>query len=250
VREPIQIAGHRGFRYHELSPELLGLLPRWLRERHVDDGVDLKRGRVFRWKDLVVKFSPPSARFRDRFRPGSALRAAEWHAQLAPLAMAQPHLALEQRNLTGLHSQLLVSEFVEGVFLHEIFRDDPHAVGEYARFVAELHGRGFFHGDLHSLNLLWDGERWVLIDVEGFRGGLHRLRPARLVTQHWGLISSNLMGYAAATDEELRPIFDAYIAHSTLSLNVDKVWSDATRLASDRFALWGLRPGETLPIGT
>jgi len=240
--------GHRGFRYRELSPELLGLLPQWLRDLRVDGGQDLKRGQVFRWKDLVVKFGGARMRIRDRFRHGSALRAAEWYGRLKPIAMAQPYLAMESRSLAGLHSQILVSEFIDGSFLHEIFREDTHAVEEYARFVAELHGRGFFHGDLHSLNLLWDGERWVLIDVEGFRGGLHRLRPARLVAQHWGLISSNLMGYAAATEGELRSIFEAYMDYSDRSLNRDKVWCDVRRLSLERFALWGLKQGETLSV--
>ncbi len=236
MREPIQIDGYKGFRYRELEPDLVSALPHWLATGRVDDGQDLKWGAVFRWRELVVKFGGARRRLRDRFRACASIRGADLYERLQPLGMPQPYLALERRSRRGLESQLLVIEFIEGRFLHDVFREDAHAVSEYARFIAEMHGRGIFHGDLHTLNALWDGERWVVIEMDGLRHSLHRLRATRLIASHWGLVSSSLAGRAGGTDEEVRAIFDEYVRVSRLSFDAESVWAEAKRHAAHRIA--------------
>lgn len=206
-------------------------MPLWLESRRVEDGEDLKWGAVFRWRDLVVKFGGPSHRLRDRFRPSVSIRGADSHERLLPLPTPKPYAALEQRSWRGIESHLLVTEFIDGCFLHDVFPKDAHAVDEYARFLAEMHTRGIFHGDLHTLNTLWDGERWVVIDVKGFRGRLHRLRPARLIAKHWRLISSNLMRISGSSLPELRAFFDAYVEHSTIKFDASDVWDEVNALS-------------------
>lgn len=206
----------------------------WLESGRVEDGEDLKWGAVFRWRDHVVKFGGARSRLRDRLRPSVSIRSADLHARLLPLATPKPFVALERRTWRGLEAHMFVGEFIQGRFLHEVFHKDQEAVAAYVRFLAEMHRRHLFHGDLHTLNALWDGERWVVIDVKGFRGPLHRLRPARLVVKHWRLISSNLIRICQATLPELREFFYAYVECSPLKFDPAEVWDEVNSLSDPK----------------
>jgi hypothetical protein len=184
-REVFECGGARGFRYGELPAELAVALPRWL-ERGVlgkGEGQVLKTGAVWRVGDLVVKLYAPREGF-DAWRPSPALRAAELAAEL-PVRTPAPIVALEQRRDPRRGAGVLVSEFVEGRWLHRLWDDDPAARAAFPGFMAAMHKARVLHGDLNARNLLWNGREWVLLDLDGLRVGMQALFPERLIEAQW-----------------------------------------------------------------
>lgn len=240
MREPIQIGDFRGFRYAELGPDLEQRLPRWLAEGHVADGVDLKRGRVFRWRELLVKFGGPEPRLRDLPRPSRSLRSADLHARLLPLATPAPLVALERRVAWRVAQSLLVTEFVDGRRLFEVWGRDARAVQAFPLFLVEMHARGIFHGDFHLENALWDGRRWVLIDLESVRHRLHKLFPGKFRCAHWAIVLFDLQEKCAADERELRSLFEAYAARVG-ERDPGALWRRIRRRADELKAAWERR---------
>ena len=177
-------AGARGRVYAALAPELAASAPRWLASLAVPEGTALKAPDVYKVGALVVKFFTQPSLF-GWLRPPRAVRSAERYFWCLPLCSPRPLLAagrpFEARSL-------LLREHVAGVLLRDAWsgtewRADSRPEEALAAFLAEMERNGVIHGDLHPRNLLWDGTRWVLLDVDGLRHGLHD--PTRVLTGQW-----------------------------------------------------------------
>lgn len=167
-------AGLNGRAYVELPRSLVDAAPRWLASANVPGAVAFKP-RVFRLGGLVVKiYRPP--RWLNFLRPSPAVRFAERHFAALPIPSPRPALAC---SASRRGPSLLVREFLDGVSLHDAWGRDAAAEAALPAFLAAMETHGLRHGDLHPANLLWDGSRWILLDVDGLRHGLHPARRVR-----------------------------------------------------------------------
>jgi hypothetical protein len=222
----------RGYQYAELPPDLLRRVPGWLRSGTVQDGEEIRAGRVYRWRDFLIKLYGPGHPLKDRLRPSSALRSAELYRRLLPLRTPRPVLAIEVRRLGGLQAALLVSELIEGGSLYELWRDDDPGLESALRtlpsFLAAMHRARVRHGDLHPRNLMWDGREWVLVDLDGMRRR-QRIRR-RIIERQWAQLVVGLRG-----DERLRACFAEYVALAHTSLDEEGAWR---RINAEAEASW------------
>lgn len=205
-------AGARGVRFAPLAPALERLFVGWVQAGHALPASVLEPG-VFRAGELVAKFFPPPRGLRRLTSPDTALRAAELALAIAPVATPRPLLAVGAVGPARTHS-LLVSELVRGPTLADAWEREQRARAALPEFLAAMHARGVHHGDLHPGNLLWDGQRLVLIDVTAVRRGLHLFLARRLALYQW----ARLVLYLGDL-ERLRAAFERYAAL--------RGWSDA-----------------------
>ena len=226
MRVPYRIGAARGFRYGEVPSDVEAALPRWLERSAVEDGVAIKPGRVYRKGRWLVKFSGPSRAAKDLVRRASSIRSADLHARLLPVRTPAPLLALEVRQGPFLEQGLLVAEFVEGPSMHEAFRDDERARAALAPFLALLHGRGVFHGDLHPANTIWNGSEWVLIDLDSLRHPLRRLFRRRLILEQWAQLAFRL-----GAGPHLEAAFASYVDLARLGWDPRAAWAKILRRA-------------------
>jgi hypothetical protein len=166
-------------------------------------GADLPQGErlsleVRRIGSVTVKVFPPRTVF-GLLRTPRALRSARLHFQCLPVPSPRPLAALYR---TRLGESVLVREFLPGRLLAETFGRDAASDAALPGFLAELRRLPWQHGDLHPRNLIWDGKRWLLLDVDGLRHGLH-LRGRVLVGQ-WACLLRNLRDL-----ERVRALFNA-----------------------------------------
>ncbi len=148
----------------------------WLRAGACDQGE--RQGAAPAWlipaRGLAVKLAGP-ARGLAAWRPSRLARAAAAHGRLAPIAAPEPLVLTEARDRWGrLRGACLVMRLVQGVPVDRCL-DDPAAVEAIIDLFAALHRRRIVYGDLHPGNMLWDGHRLALIDLESMRPRIHGL---------------------------------------------------------------------------
>lgn len=165
--EPFAVGHARGVKFGALPREIENALPRWIETQRVDGGEELRAGRVWRSDAWVVKFDGVER----PLRRSSALRAARAALELSARGVATPApvAALEWRTGARVAGSVLVTEFVRGRALFDVWSSDPRAVDAFPLFLHALHAAGVYHGDFHPENALWDGARWVLIDLESLK---------------------------------------------------------------------------------
>jgi Ser/Thr protein kinase RdoA (MazF antagonist) len=168
---------------------------------------------------------------KDLFRRGPALRAAERARALDAIPTPQPLVALERRRGRALESGLVVSEWIAGRHLHELW-DDARALAAFPPFLARMHAAGVLHGDFHPRNALWDGERWVLLDLEGVRGPLHRLFARRLVRRQWARLLHNLEHARPDCRPDVRALFERYLEEVGRAGDRERAWAAVVREAA------------------
>ena len=176
----------RGWSYGEIRPELAAALQEWAAKGRVENGEELAQGSVFRSGEWVVKFFPPPSLF-GWWREARSRRAAERYHELLPIPSPRPLFA-SRRFANG--SCMLVRHFVAGRLLSELWNRDAAACDALPAFLAQMQLRRVLHGDLHPRNLLWTGEHWILLDVDGVRHGLHN--PARVKRAQWAQLLLHL----------------------------------------------------------
>lgn len=177
----VHVGSARGLRFAALEPSIEAALPRWIETRRVDGGEELRTGAVWRVGAHVAKFAGPERWLRRSSAIRAALAAARCSADAELARQARfpaPRLALEWGSLLRVEGSLLVSEFVDGRSLFEVWNREPRAVERFASFLAALERAGIDHGDFHPENVLWDGERWTLLDLEALRPAAARAAGA------------------------------------------------------------------------
>ena len=193
--------GARGWAWAELDAELARDVERWVAERTVAGAEVLKANTVFRRGGMVIKFLPTPQGPWQRRRVPPAVRAARQHFAIRPLRSPRPIVALAASTPAG-RVDLLVSEFVAGRVLDQVWTCEPRARQELPPLLAELRRRRIVHGDLHPGNLLWTGEHWYLLDLEAVRAGLHRVfAPRRAALSNWArllILTGDEQGLRAA----------------------------------------------------
>ena len=208
ARRSVEIAGARGDAFGALPPELEGEVAAWIAAGEVSNGERLASELTFRapradGSHLFVKFFPGSG-VSVRLRRSRARRSARLHARLHWAPAPAPLLGLDLPRASP-HAGLLVTHFVEGRDL-EACRREPELLLGLSELLARLHDRGVHHGDLHPHNLLFDGARWWLLDLESVRSAAHRLLGRRLVQRQWARLVVNLGGRRT-----LRGPFERYL---------------------------------------
>lgn len=226
MRERLKVGEFGGWRYGALPRAVLTQLEGWLDEERVDGALELKPGRVWRVGDFVVKLSRPRRGADAWLRKSAAVRAADLHARIAPIRSPRPFVALDKRTGGKLVASLLVSEFIEGRRLPQVWSGDAPAREAFPLFLAEMHRHGVFHGDLGVFNTLWDGRAWVLLDLDGLRGRLHALRKTALVVDQWARV-------LAVLDQptSVRAAFEGYLKNAPRLAAPERVWARAERLS-------------------
>jgi hypothetical protein len=224
VRVPYSVGGSAGFRYGDVPREIEAALARWLADERVPEGIEVKPGRVWRLDAWAIKLAKPRGAVDRWLRASAAVRAAELHAAVLPIRSPAPLVALERRAGRRLVSSLLVIEWIDGAELRLAWRDDPAARAAFAPFMADMHARGVLHGDLNVRNVLWNGREWILLDLDGVRRGLHRLRARKLIEAQWARL-------AAALGEGVRACFDEYVRCAAGRIDGERAWPRIERRA-------------------
>ncbi len=238
VREPLESAGARGFRYGPVERDLVERALRWLERGSVAEGEEIRPGRLFRWRGLAVKLFGPaeSRRFKDWLLHSPAIRSADLHAAILPVPSPRPLLALDRRAGGRRQASILIYEWVAGDSLDQVFGRDAAPMAALPVFVASMHAQRVFHGDFHVQNLLWSGREWLLLDLQGLRHPLRTLVPRRLAVEHWAKIGFGLEHWRGATSADLQPLFERYLEASTLlrAADWDAVLASWVRIRSRR----------------
>lgn len=97
----------------------------------------------------------------------------------------------------------LVMDLIEGESMYQIIRSDNDwslnwiMMYQVLLLVQELHQAGFYHGDLHSNNLIWDTKKMWLIDFDS-AGELHVTRSTTVLPDNW----HETRDYSELTPEE------------------------------------------------
>ncbi|HED66227.1 MAG TPA: hypothetical protein ENJ09_11805 [Planctomycetes bacterium] len=207
---------------------LEGRVRAWAAAGSVPEGAAIKEGEAYRVDSLFVKL------FRDgkhRFflRPSKARRAAHLHAKLSWVPVPAPLCLLDLRRAlpSGVRG-VLVTRFIDGQTLGEV-RRNPDALLRLAELLARMHERGLHHGDLHPGNLIWDRERWWLLDLDGIRPPSHRLLGKRASLRQWGRLLLNL-------DREAALLLDPFHHYVSLRPSLGEaapLWNELPRIADE-----------------
>lgn len=191
ARTPLRFPNARGEAYVELGTAQRALLEQVARDGVVPDAVALKAPRVWRRDEWVFKLYPRRSGAR-RLRLHPALASARAHAAILPVASPAPVAALAFSGRSGPWSGMLVSRYVAGHTLAELWRGGTSGRAELARFLAQVRARGVWHGDLHPGNLLFDGRAWWMLDLDALRPRRFGWLAARGERECWARLHFNL----------------------------------------------------------
>lgn len=180
-----------GWAWDEVPAELVRAFPEWL-ATGAPAGSELSAA-VFRAGGFAVKRFPAPSVF-GWLREPRAVRSARRHFACLPVPSPRPLVALARSRRDA---SLLVREYLEGRVLSELWGRDEASERELPAFLAALRRLPLQHGDLHPGNLLWTGECWVLLDVDGLRHGLHLRR--RVLLGQWICLAGKLAGSSAGS---------------------------------------------------
>jgi hypothetical protein len=196
-----------GFRFDELPEEIEQGLSSWVAQGRVVQGEELKPGKVWRVGEWAVKYFEPRRSAWEFWRADPALRCAEAAFEIAPIKTPRPLLAVcERSRARGRAGSWLAVRFVAGQHFTSAMRSDPASRAALPAFLACMHRHRILHGDLAGRNLLWDGHDWWVIDLEGLRGPLHRLRARSIFVTQWARLNATL-GDRGALD----PLIGEYV---------------------------------------
>lgn len=184
---------------------------------------ELKPNSVWACGTIVLKRYPPGS------KRNAALRAADRFRRCLPVPSPRPLAALEHADAGG----LLASERIKGHPLSEVWERDPAARAAFPAFMALMHRHRVYHGDLHSGNAMWDGRRWVLIDLDGLRSWRYGLLPGRQIRRQWGQFFA-FRGFP----EAMPNLFAAYAELLPLRRDPAKEWAAIAAYARRLPAHW------------
>lgn len=168
------------------EPELIALLRATLDTGSCPSGERVGLADVWLVDNAVVKLQGAPSGLLRSWRRSRLRRAAAGHYSLLPLVSPRP-LALIERRSPGrrLLGAALAMERLVGVELRTAWADES-ARDALAPVMVQLIADGAIHGDIHPGNLLWDGQRWAVIDLDSLRHPLHGLLRRRTWLRTWG----------------------------------------------------------------
>ena len=135
--------------------------------------------------------------FLSSLRPARALRTIRAYERVRPIPSPRP-LSWRLPRHPEIES-ILIYEFVRGTTLLQHQRDPDRAARvALPRLFADMFAARVLHGDVHAGNLLWDGETWWILDLDGIRGRLHALRRRRILEKLWGRLLFDLVDHEDA----------------------------------------------------
>jgi hypothetical protein len=228
----------RILRLAPLEPEIERALFAALTRGGVEGGSVLKEGRVWRLGAVVIKRYPAMGTLRGRLRMPHAVRAARAAQELGVERTPRALAAVWEKGLLFAGASVLATEHVEGCDLHRaLLAPDEAAQRAFPGFLADLHERGIHHGDLHPWQLLWNGERWFLLDLDGLRHPLRALRREHLELEAWArLLFYGRVYRLPAAESSLERLFHRYLELRRPGHDPVHAWSSVRDLA-DRLAL-------------
>ena len=225
--EPLALGAWRGRRYpgaETLLPEPLeGWCAALAAGRPPPHDRELKPNSVWACGEVVLKWYPPGSKRR------AALRAADRFRRCLPVPSPRPLAALEHAAGGG----LLASERIAGVPLADVWERDSAAMAAFPAFMALMHRHRVYHGGLHGGNVMWDGRRWVLIDLDSLRPWRFGLLPRRQIRRQWGQLYAT-RGFPAVMPQ----LFAAYAGWLPLRRDPAREWAAIAAYAHALPAVW------------
>lgn len=218
-RVPFTCGEMKGFRYAEFPAALEAAVAEWIDRGEISGAETILPRRAFRWRNAFVKVFPKRHPLTGWFRTPPAVRSAELSRRIRPVLSPAPWLALGGGTRAGF-AGLLVTEFVEGQHFPALWPDDQAAVDAFTEFLAGIARQGILLGDFHPLNAIWDGARWVLVDLDGIRHALHGLNRRKLIERQW---ARTWLGVRC--DPALRPHFERFLVTARISWNPSHAWA-------------------------
>ncbi len=229
--ERVGVGEWRGWRYPGAEAIIPEPLAAWCAAlaagRAPPGGRELKPGAVWACDSVVLKYYPPGA------KRNAAFEAAARFRRCLPVPSPRPFVALRHPR----RGSLLVSERIAGVPMYEVWERDPAAMQALPAFMALMHRHRVFHGDLHAGNALWDGRRWVLIDLDGLRLGRFLLLPAwRHIRRQWGQLHA-FRGFPHV----MAGLFATYAGLLPLRRDPARAWAAIENYARSLPAYWAAK---------
>lgn len=221
---PCRIGRLQGWHWRDPNPALLSRVPEWAESGPGAGCHELARGRVWAWGGVVAKRYAASSMVRAGLRRCAALRAAS--AALRMPAGTSPAPILAVRLPRG--ASMLVMDLVRGQSMRDCWANEPACVRALPHFLATLHGARQFHGDLHPGNLIWTGQSWVLIDLDGMRSPLRNILWRRQALMQWARLLRKL-----EWDPRLEGLFAEYSGAVRTGWDVTAAWTQVVRLARE-----------------
>jgi len=210
----------RGTCWGQVDPSLLERLCTWARNGPDAECIEFKPGRVWRWRDVVVKWFHDDLRVRIGLRSATAFRASAAAMAMPAGSAARPIAAFK----VSRSSSVLVSEFVSGGDMYHAWQCDDRCIESFGVLMACLHSRGIHHGDLHPGNLIWTGDHWVLLDLESLRHRLRNLNPRRQAIAQWARVYVKLK-----RDPRVRDAFHVYCGLTRRRWETGADWDEIVR---------------------
>ncbi len=223
------------------------VLPELLAGREPSGITVLKTGAVFRLhtgegqKDLVIKLYKQSPKLRAKLQPPGAKRAVAAYLRLLPIQSPTP--VYWNRLDHPEFRSVLVCEYADGPTLHQLWKDgDTQALQALPEFLGALFKTGVLHGDLHGRNLLWNEGRWLVLDLDSIRSGLHGLRRRKIWERTWARLLFDFEGAPEAQDLHMR-----FAKAAGLEEGASGAWNRILRryrVIVDSHRAYGIEPGD------
>ncbi len=223
----------RTLAFEDVPPEVATNVADFLEGRPPPAAEVYKPGRVWRLGELVIKRWPAPLGW-ERLRESRALASARLARSIGRELTAQPLLVATQGGLFASGASLLVMEFIAGSWLHRLAASDQAAREAFPKFVATLHQKKIAHPDFNIRNCLWDGSRWVLIDLDGVRTNA-RITSAMAESQ-WARILGALRLVPGS-----REMFQNYARLAPITIAVEDAWPRVEARAKAHFQEWDRR---------
>lgn len=183
--------GETLWRWQGVDDAQVALLRRSVASGACECGQRAGRAPVWLLDGSVLKLQGAPRGLVRPWRPSRLRRAAAGHWRLQPLVTPRPLALIERRSGGRLRSAGLLMTRLDGVDLRTAW-DDPAARAALAPVLVALVARGVIHGDIHSGNLLWDGGRWGVIDLDSLRHALHGLVRRRNWLRMWSALLAQI----------------------------------------------------------
>ncbi|MDF1836669.1 MAG: phosphotransferase, partial [Planctomycetota bacterium] len=192
-------------------------------------------------QDLIIKLYKRSAKLRAKLQPPGAKRAVAAYLRLLPVPSPTP--VFWDRLDHPDYRSVLVYEYAEGPTLHQLWKlGDAEAIAALPPFMGALYRTGVLHGDLHGRNLVWTEGRWLVLDLDSIRSGLHSLRRNKIWERTWARLLFDFEGAPEAQE-----LYEQFAQCAGLPGDSKEAWNRILRrykVIVDSHRSYGIEPGD------